>query len=221
VRGGIVDVFASTRRSPVRVEWWGDEIESVRAVSLATQRVVRELETVTLYAAREGDLAGPAATDDELPEEARRGVRVPGLDRLLLGLGPSPRAGCCPRASRSGARSRRRTCRRSGWAGPDLYDPRMPEPDVEFAWDEEGETSRRRRSRRSRTRCARRPQAGLAGRGRARGLRRVLLAGRGQADGVRVRGDQPPHARAERVDPGLPPGLYAVPGEVEEGFTYP
>ena len=71
VRGGIVDVFASTRRSPVRVEWWGDEIESVRAVSLATQRVVRELETVTLYAAREGDLAGLAATDDELPEEAR------------------------------------------------------------------------------------------------------------------------------------------------------
>ncbi|MGH3148990.1 MAG: hypothetical protein ACRDTR_24680, partial [Rubrobacter sp.] len=57
VRGGIVDVFASTRRSPVRVEWWGDEIESVRAVSLATQRVVRELEAVTLYAAREGDLA--------------------------------------------------------------------------------------------------------------------------------------------------------------------
>jgi transcription-repair coupling factor (superfamily II helicase) len=24
VRGGIVDVFPSTRRSPVRVEWWGD-----------------------------------------------------------------------------------------------------------------------------------------------------------------------------------------------------
>jgi transcription-repair coupling factor (superfamily II helicase) len=43
VRGGIVAVFPSTRRSPVRVEWWGDEIESVRAISLATQRVIREL----------------------------------------------------------------------------------------------------------------------------------------------------------------------------------
>jgi transcription-repair coupling factor (superfamily II helicase) len=53
VRGGIVDVFPSTRRSPVRVEWWGDEVESVRAVSLATQRVVRELEGVAVYAARE------------------------------------------------------------------------------------------------------------------------------------------------------------------------
>ncbi|MBA3702826.1 MAG: hypothetical protein H0W79_08385, partial [Rubrobacteraceae bacterium] len=71
VRGGIADVFPSTRRSPVRVEWWGDEIESVRAVSLATQRVVRELEAVTVYAAREGDLTGLAATDEELPEEAR------------------------------------------------------------------------------------------------------------------------------------------------------
>jgi transcription-repair coupling factor (superfamily II helicase) len=66
VRGGIVDVFPSTRRSPVRVEWWGDEIESVRAVSLATQRVVRELEAITVYAAREGDLASLAAGEEEL-----------------------------------------------------------------------------------------------------------------------------------------------------------
>lgn len=43
VRGGIVDLFPSTRRSPVRVEWWGDEVESVRAVSLATQRAIRDL----------------------------------------------------------------------------------------------------------------------------------------------------------------------------------
>src|SRR5215213_524986 len=93
VRGGIVDVFPSTRRSPVRVEWWGDEIESVRAVSLATQRVVREVEAVTVYAAREGDLAGLAATSEDFPEETRRGVRVPGLDRLLLDLRPvSPQA---------------------------------------------------------------------------------------------------------------------------------
>src|SRR5918911_1868296 len=87
VRGGIVDVFPSTRRSPVRVEWWGDEVESIRAVFLATQRVVRRLEGVVVYAAGEGDLASlAAASDEDLPEEARQGVRVPGLDRLLLGL---------------------------------------------------------------------------------------------------------------------------------------
>ena len=117
VRGGIIDVFPSTRRSPVRVEWWGDEIESVRAVSLATQRVVRELEAVTVYAAREGDLAGLAATDEDLPEEARRGVRVPGLDRLLLGLNPvSPRAHAprgCAGLARGGAGTRSRGSRRA------------------------------------------------------------------------------------------------------------
>src|SRR3712207_1905501 len=75
VRGGIVDVFPSTRRSPVRVEWWGDEIESVRAISLATQRVVRELETVTVYAAREGDLAALAAGSyEDLPD--RKSTRL-------------------------------------------------------------------------------------------------------------------------------------------------
>ena len=97
VRGGIVDIFSSTRRSPVRVEWWGDEVESVRAVSLATQRVVRELEGITLYAAREGDLSGIAAANgEEFPDEARRGVRVPGLDRLLTSLDPVTPSGLLP-----------------------------------------------------------------------------------------------------------------------------
>src|SRR3712207_8515294 len=45
VRGGIVDVFPSTRRSPVRVEWWGDEIESVRAISLRSEEHTSELQS--------------------------------------------------------------------------------------------------------------------------------------------------------------------------------
>ena len=31
VRGGLVDVFASTARRPVRVDYWGDQIESLRS----------------------------------------------------------------------------------------------------------------------------------------------------------------------------------------------
>ena len=54
-------MFPST--PPLRAGGVVGMIESVRAVSLATQRVVRELEAVTVYAAREGDLAGLAATD--------------------------------------------------------------------------------------------------------------------------------------------------------------
>src|SRR5215218_23945 len=136
VRGGIVDVFPSTRRSPVRVEWWGDEIESVRAISLATQRVVRELESVTVYAAREADLAARAATsEEEFPEEARRGVRVPSLDRLLLNLDPiSPR-----RLLPGGVEIWHEEPAVEGVPADiegvvyGLYDREMPESDVEFA----------------------------------------------------------------------------------------
>src|SRR3712207_5912143 len=133
VRGGIVDVFPSTRRSPVRVAWWGDEIESVRAISLATQRVVRELETVTVYAAREGDLAALVATSEDFPEEARRGVRVPGLDRLLLDLSPVSPWGLLPDGVEV-------WCEEPQEGIPDeiegvvreLYDAVTPEADVEF-----------------------------------------------------------------------------------------
>jgi transcription-repair coupling factor (superfamily II helicase) len=134
VRGGIVDVFPSTRRSPVRVEWWGDEIESVRAISLATQRVVRELEGVALYAAREGDLAALAATSkEEFPEEARRGVRVPGLDGLLLNLRPVSPRGLLPEGVEIWREELQEAVPEDDegvvW---ELYDQEVPEADVEF-----------------------------------------------------------------------------------------
>src|SRR3712207_851817 len=141
VRGGIVDVFPSTRRSPVRVEWWGDEIESVRAISLATQRVVRELENVKVYAAREGDLAALAAASGEgFPEEARRGVRVPGLERLLLDLNP-----VSPRELLPGGAEAWREEPQEGvpedveGVVTELYDREMPSLEVEFTSGEVGE----------------------------------------------------------------------------------
>ncbi|HET7399529.1 MAG TPA: transcription-repair coupling factor, partial [Intrasporangium sp.] len=38
VRGGILDVFPPTEEHPVRVEWWGDTVEEVRAFKVADQR---------------------------------------------------------------------------------------------------------------------------------------------------------------------------------------
>jgi transcription-repair coupling factor (superfamily II helicase) len=38
VRGGIVDVFPPTEEHPVRVEFWGDEVEEVRFFTVADQR---------------------------------------------------------------------------------------------------------------------------------------------------------------------------------------
>ncbi len=53
-RGGLVDVFSPPQQKPVRLEFFGDEIMSIRSFSLATQRSEPgELEAVTLIPARE------------------------------------------------------------------------------------------------------------------------------------------------------------------------
>jgi transcription-repair coupling factor (superfamily II helicase) len=44
VRGGIVDVFPSTGREPLRAELFGDEIEAVRAFSPFTQRALHPVD---------------------------------------------------------------------------------------------------------------------------------------------------------------------------------
>jgi transcription-repair coupling factor (superfamily II helicase) len=223
VRGGIVDVFPSTRRSPLRVEWWGDEIESVRAVSLATQRVVRELEAVTVYAAGEGDLAGLAATDGELPEETRRGVRVPGLDRLLLDLDPvSPRTMLPEDVEIWLEEPQEDVSEDVEGLVHELYDRGMPDPDVEFSLGEEGET------------VSASPVAAFADtlREAARRLDALVEDGLAVFVACSSRGEarRTVYALGEihrtmretaRVDAQLPPGLYALPGEVEEGFIYP
>ncbi|HEX2304032.1 MAG TPA: transcription-repair coupling factor, partial [Gaiella sp.] len=53
VRGGIVDVFPSTGREPLRVEFFGDEIEQVRAFSPFTQRALHAAENAVVYPAAE------------------------------------------------------------------------------------------------------------------------------------------------------------------------
>jgi transcription-repair coupling factor (superfamily II helicase) len=47
LRGGIVDVYGFGMAAPARVEWWGDEILSIRSFDLDSQRSEREVETVT------------------------------------------------------------------------------------------------------------------------------------------------------------------------------
>jgi transcription-repair coupling factor (superfamily II helicase) len=48
VRGGIVDVWTATADAPARVEFFGDEIESMRSFDLATQRSTESIERVTV-----------------------------------------------------------------------------------------------------------------------------------------------------------------------------
>jgi len=48
VRGGIVDI-ATSINSGVRIEFWGDEIDSIRKFSISTQRTVQMLEEIEIF----------------------------------------------------------------------------------------------------------------------------------------------------------------------------
>ena len=53
LRGGIVDVYPMTSPQPVRVEFWGDEIESIRFFDVATQRSTLPQQRFTVTVSRE------------------------------------------------------------------------------------------------------------------------------------------------------------------------
>jgi transcription-repair coupling factor (superfamily II helicase) len=111
VRGGIVDVFPSTGREPLRVELFGDEIEQVRAFSPFTQRALHPADHAIVYPAAERrtdlvesdlgadedgepvvaevptDLVAPVGRPPDVvwqPDEARRVAEEDGLGPLVL-----------------------------------------------------------------------------------------------------------------------------------------
>lgn len=53
VRGGIIDVFPVTSPDPFRIEFWGDEIESIRIFDPIGQKSVRLVDSVQITAAQE------------------------------------------------------------------------------------------------------------------------------------------------------------------------
>ena len=61
VRGGILDIYPLTDEVPVRIELWGDEVDSIRTFDPDSQRSIENLERITVYPA--GDLE----TDGESP----------------------------------------------------------------------------------------------------------------------------------------------------------
>ena len=74
VRGGLVDVFRSTGRDPLRIEFFGDDVESVRAFSPFTQRTLHPVEDAFVYPAAERRLDALGA---ELGHEVRDEPEVP------------------------------------------------------------------------------------------------------------------------------------------------
>ena len=81
VRGGVVDVFPADQRRPFRLEFWGDEIESIRRFVPATQLSSGHVDAAEIGPARELIL------DDAIRSRARVVANEVGEDRAsdLLG----------------------------------------------------------------------------------------------------------------------------------------
>jgi transcription-repair coupling factor (superfamily II helicase) len=69
VRGGILDVFPPDAVDPFRIEFFGDEVESIRLFDLETQRRVEDVESFRLLAVAP---AGTSVAGDEAPSEEPR-----------------------------------------------------------------------------------------------------------------------------------------------------
>ena len=75
-RGGVIDVFSIQYETPVRIELWDDEIDSIRSFDVESQRSIERLQKVTIYPATEYVLTqaeiddGVAAINDEVAKQA-------------------------------------------------------------------------------------------------------------------------------------------------------
>jgi transcription-repair coupling factor (superfamily II helicase) len=98
VRGGIVDLFAPGMDAPVRLDFFGDTLESIRSFDPETQRTTSELRALdlvpvaefqltsdTIRAFRTGYVAefGAAAPDDALYEAVSEGRKHAGMEHWL------------------------------------------------------------------------------------------------------------------------------------------
>ena len=53
VRGGIIDIYSLTEELPIRIELWGDEVDSIRTFDVDTQRSIENLDEIIIYPATE------------------------------------------------------------------------------------------------------------------------------------------------------------------------
>jgi transcription-repair coupling factor (superfamily II helicase) len=93
VRGGIVDVFPPTEEHPLRVEFWGDDVEEIRSFAVADQRTLEPVERLWAPPCRELLLTEAvrkraAALGEQRPElreitdRLSAGIAVEGMEAL-------------------------------------------------------------------------------------------------------------------------------------------
>jgi transcription-repair coupling factor (superfamily II helicase) len=98
VRGGLLDVFPPTEPHPVRVEFWGDEVDELRYFSAADQRSLderperlwappcRELLLTDAVRSRAAELAGEHPGLLEILGKLAEGIAVEGMESLTPAL---------------------------------------------------------------------------------------------------------------------------------------
>ncbi len=93
VRGGILDVFPPTSEHPVRVEFWGDDVEEIRSFAVADQRTLstvdrlwappcRELLLTPAVRQRAAELAARHPELAEMLDKLAEGIPVEGMEAL-------------------------------------------------------------------------------------------------------------------------------------------
>ena len=90
IRGGIVDLFPFGHPAPLRIELWGDEVESVRRFDALTQRSTEPLESV--------DVLPVALRSSETAGDVERRALVETLPPTALALILDPEGGVRARA---------------------------------------------------------------------------------------------------------------------------
>ena len=70
LRGGILDIFPLTEENPVRIEMWGDEIDTIRTFDTESQKSIENIEDIRIY----------PACELVLTEEEKRA----GIEKLLV-----------------------------------------------------------------------------------------------------------------------------------------
>jgi len=82
VRGGIVDVYSVASSDPVRIEFWGDEIVSIRSFDVLDQRSVRQLPTTHVLPV---DFRPGSGAEETVPHSL---LELLPQDAVLVRLGP-------------------------------------------------------------------------------------------------------------------------------------
>ena len=82
VKGGIIDVFPSTRDNPVRIDFFGDTIESIREFDIDSQISFKQLTELTLHPRRELILFDREHEPIErrIADAHERGLEVPRIE---------------------------------------------------------------------------------------------------------------------------------------------